>query len=229
MAAELTNTNAVEITWTNDQDNNFRYILSTTPVALENLEATAKTGENLNATSVLLDNLAYETEYHFYLSNACGGSDGNSPWDSVSFTTLPKCNGVADLVASDTAANSVRLTWSNGQFCNAASWQVTATDATDNVVYDRVATDTTTLVFGLTPETAYTLAVRAICGTGDTAAATTATITTTVAPSACVTVADGTAESLNAPVYSLYCDVSRILYTITSISFLFSSVSLTML
>ena len=209
LAAELTNTNAVEITWTNDQDNNFRYILSTTQVALENLEAAPKTGENLNATSVSFDNLAYETDYYFYLSNACGGSDGNSPWDSVSFTTLPQCNGVAGLVASDTAANSVRLTWSNGQFCNATSWQVTATDASDNVVYDRVATDTTTLVFGLAPETAYTLAVRAICGAGDIAAAATATITTTAAPAACVTVADGTSESYYAPVYSLYCDAKN--------------------
>jgi hypothetical protein len=83
------------------------------------------------------------------------------------------CFAPTNIAVSDLTATSATLTWSG----EADNYQVVVSNGTTNV-YNNVVSDSTAAVTGLTAETNYNVAIRAICGVGDTSSVTTATFFT---------------------------------------------------
>ena len=88
--------------------------------------------------------------------------------DDISLDSIPSCREPRDLAVSDAGPDTVNLSWTD--LNGATSWQIeyalgtlTIGSGTDTVVSSNPAT-----LNGLTDNSSYEVAVRAICAAGDT-------------------------------------------------------------
>ncbi|MBQ0082298.1 MAG: fibronectin type III domain-containing protein, partial [bacterium] len=110
----LTKTSA-EAQWTaTSQTSNYRYILSTE--VLDDPDNETVTASGITANNVLFNNLTPGETYYLYLSNQCGGDDGNSPYISTTFTMPEACIAPTDLNITDVQKYQMTLNWTPSQY-----------------------------------------------------------------------------------------------------------------
>ena len=211
LAAELVATNAAKISWSAEATDNFRYVLSTSELEEDGFDAVSPVA--VSGDSVVIDGLEYSTNYFFYISRDCGDGDV-SPWVSTSFTTIEACPQVVDLTVSNVSFNTAEVSWNNGTFCDAASWQVTATATGEDpqVVFDQTVSSNHVVVFGLAAETEYSISVTALCGESLASEPVSETVTTTAVPGDCLTIGNGTSTG-NMPVTNYNYAYTQMIYT----------------
>jgi hypothetical protein len=106
----------------------------------------------------LLTGLNDNTPYMVQVRTNCGADDGYSAWLTGTFTTLPSCMVPTDLVISNIGKRSADLAWTaNGE---EEAWQICLNGDEENLI---TVTTTSYSFTGLTPETRYTVKVRAYC------------------------------------------------------------------
>ena len=112
-----------------------------------------------DATSpVELTDLKSDTEY-FVRVKAIYGTDGESDWASTRFATLEAFASPTDLAVSEIGPRSAKLSWTeNGE---ATAWEICLNNDEENLI---AADSNPFTVESLTPETDYTVKVRAIDG-----------------------------------------------------------------
>lgn len=158
------------MSWSADatQDANYRYIIS--PTAVPNPDNYNVSASGLNVTSIGLSNLVPDQHYYFYLSNVCGGNDGNSPYVCYEFDMVPSCPAPINVRLTDKAPTGVTVAWESdtANFADENEWQVTcyAVDSTGAQMGDAqvfTVSNPSAVVTYLTPATNYRLEVRSIC------------------------------------------------------------------
>ena len=109
-----------------------------------------------------LTGLSEHTSYTVKVRANCGGSDGTSEWVATSFTTPYLCPAPTSLSIYNISQTSATLSWTESG--SATAWQicVNGNDATPVT-----ATTNPFILTGLTPNTPYTVKVRANCGGSD--------------------------------------------------------------
>lgn len=154
----------------------------------------------VSSPSCTITGLSGVTTYLVSVEADCGS--GQSSWRSATFTTDVTCPTPTALRATLTPGDGTvaTLTWNeNG---NATAWQICLNGDENNLID---ATDTTYSFTTLTPETAYTAKVRAVCGAGD-SSTWSSTINFTPTNAYLVTVNDGTSTNERIPIYGYWCD-----------------------
>ena len=195
----LTGKHTATVTWTNTSDtaqqaDNFTYILSTTPIATDDLDREVPTATGVAAVSVALSNLLSETTYHFYVRNECGTSYGSSPWDSCQFTMHPEMPAVINLQISDVASNAFYATWESDveKFADETAWDVAVVAHGEEPAAWETVTVAEYFALNLEPETTYDFYVRANDGAAHYSLATMDSVNTVPVPGDCQTIGDGT-------------------------------------
>ena len=125
--------------------------------------------ETLTATTKALTGLTPATTYTVEVRAVCG--EQTSEWTTTTFTTLEQvlpCDAPTALTASNITETSAEITWTGS--ADAYEFKLNNGEA-------ETLTATTKALTGLTPATAYTVEVRAICG-DQTSEWTTTTFTT---------------------------------------------------
>ena len=193
---ELAATNAVKASWDlafAEQEEHFIYVL--TDVELD--QAQSVQIHSIDTTELVLTDLEYDKEYHLYVASVCGSA--YSEYQHVSFTTLPSCQAVENLVATRVAHNLVELTWSSAQFASETEWKVGIVGGPEpQVVSERHA-----ILFGLDAETEYQAYVMANCEDGESDAVKVA-FTTAGKPGDCEQIGYGSYNGYYAPMASYY-------------------------
>ncbi len=166
----LTKTSA-KAQWTvTSQASNYRYILSTE--VLENPDTVALTGHDIHSDNTLLNRLTPGETYYLYLSNACGGEDGNSPYISTSFTMPEACFAPTEMNITDVQKYQMTLNWTPSQYAedgdaydiyvsNAEVLDFTSVEPTYTGV-----TGTSKVIDLLQRNTTYYIYMRGNCGEG---------------------------------------------------------------
>ena len=144
--------------------------------------------------------LAPETQYTFGVTANCGSEE--SPFRTVTFTTLISCFVPTNLTAVLTPGDGTVATLTWHEVGTAQAWQICFNGDTTNLID---VTDTTYDFTDLTPETAYTAMVRAYCDVEDLSAWSN-TITFTPTDSYTVTVNEGTSTNSYVPIYGFWVD-----------------------
>ena len=151
-------------------------------------------------TSYNITGLTSETQYTFGVVANC--TTVSSDTMTVNFTTLISCPVPTGLAATLTPGDGTvaSLSWTeNG---TATEWQICLNGDTANLI---TATTNPYNFTGLTPETAYTVAVRAICDVND-MSVWSSQYTFTPTNAYVLTVNDGTATNNYVPVYGTWVD-----------------------
>lgn len=180
-----------------DQAKAFEYYLS--DVELTESQLAALILMPLNDTlSVGLGNLNPATDYHFYIRSICGGD--YSPFAEAEFSTPVSCQKIVNLHSTNIAHNIIEVAWESAQFATETQWEVgiVGQEADAQVVSERSAQ-----IFGLTPETAYQVYIKAICSATESSDAEIADFTTAAAPGDCQTIGTGSSSSYG-PVCGYY-------------------------
>ena len=117
----------------------------------------------LEDTAYSIENLLPNTNYKFQVRAVCGDEDGSSQWTPASgrsFTTPLACRVPIQLTAvlDPTEPTSATITWVD---TIASAWQVAFNGDTNDLID---VTETSITFDTLTPETTYTIMVRANCG-----------------------------------------------------------------
>jgi len=121
-----------------------------------------------DTNSIVLQNLTPNTSYDVYVKSICETGDTNALIGPVSFTTLPACPIIENIVVSEIATNSAVINWTPG-FSDSV-WLV----AFDTLGFDInnsnvIEIDTNYIMLdSLSPSTTYEFYVRNICLNGDT-------------------------------------------------------------
>ena len=150
-----------------------------------------------NGNEAQLSGLTPETAYNARVKVDCG--EGNSSmWVTVTFTTLPTCFVPTGFGRSNLTYQSVTLNWTS----EADAWIVAYKTADDEDFTEVPVTENPYTLTGLAPETAYTVKVRANCGSEDGLSAWTSTLSFTTA-SACATPTNLTCTALTATTATL--------------------------
>ena len=156
---ERTGAGEATISWSNgseDQDNNFTYLILRTTATGVNPESYSPTASGVTDT-FYVRSLNAGVEYHFYVKNVCEGI--SSPWSEV-VINLPSKPAVTDLSASDITNVSFKATWSRSAYGQEGQWKVVATDkSTGNEAFTQVVNRNACIVTGLAGNTEYTLTV----------------------------------------------------------------------
>ena len=151
-------------------------------------------------TSYNITGLTSETQYTFGVVANCPTVSSDTM--TVNFTTLISCPVPTGLAATLTPGDGTvaSLSWTeNG---TATEWQICLNGDTANLI----STTTNPYNFtGLTPDTAYTVAVRANCDVNDNSVWSNA-ITFSPTNAYVLTVNDGTATNSYVPIYGLWVD-----------------------
>ena len=165
----------------------------------------------VNDTTYTLEDLEENTNYRFQVRANCGDEDGYSVWTPAngrSFTTPLACEVPTELSAVLTPGNGTVATI-NWVDTVAAAWQVCFNGDTNNIID---LTETTISFDTLTPETTYTIKVRANCG--DDVSPWSSSISFTPTNAYTYTVADGTNTNSYVPVYGFYADAYQRIQTV---------------
>ena len=118
--------------------------------------------ESASGFSHTISGLTANTAYDVYIRTDCEDNT-YSNWSSVlHFTTLPSCPVPTNLTVNNITPTSAAISWVPGY--QESEWEVLV-DSISDFAYDTAYT-----LNNLTPETNYTVKVRAICGAGDTSA-----------------------------------------------------------
>ena len=144
-----------------------------------------------NTTSYSFTHLDAETIYTVQVQGVCG--EETTGWsEAINFTTAIACQAPTNLVAGTPDAHSVELNWT--ETGSATAWEICLNGDEDNLIPADSNEDF--LLEGLTPDTEYTLKVRANCGGEDGASqwSNTVTFTTTIACPAPTNLVAGTPE-----------------------------------
>ena len=207
LTVTMTDRNAAHFTWTNDQNSPAQYVLSTTMLdeaALAQAEFVDLAATNEFDTT----GLDFETPYFFYVRHNCG-DEGESPWQMVSFVTGPECPWVVDAEAT-AYFNAAVIDWTDGEFSAATSWRLVLTSLDENqepvTAFDQVVNSHPYTVLGLNSETTYEVELYALCGEAESEVYNDLSFTTPTTPGDCITVAEGTGTTTNAPIYGLWMD-----------------------
>ena len=117
---------------------------------------------NVSTPSYSFTGLSGETTYNVAVEADCGSEQSN--WRTTTFTTGITCPAPTGLAAVLTPGDGTVATLNWHETGTATAWQIWFSGDTTNYidVYDTTYTFT-----GLTPETAYTAKVRAICDVDD--------------------------------------------------------------
>jgi hypothetical protein len=129
----------------------------------------AEQSTNVTSTIETFNGLTQITNYEIYVQADCGGGEFSTWVGPVSFTSLPNCSALTNLVATVNAPDEVELAWTPGS-TGETEWYVeygapgftmgTGTGST-------VTTNPTTTITGLTQNTTYSFYVRGVCSTVD--------------------------------------------------------------
>ena len=115
-----------------------------------------------------LTDLSPATNYEVRIRSACNGGNFSTPISST-FTTLQgsvvNCPTPNNLVATDIAPTSARLTWSTTS--SFPRFEVSYRKASDLIFTTRVVEGTTTQITDITPNSNYEARVRNICADGE--------------------------------------------------------------
>ena len=151
-------------------------------------------------TTVDLTTLLSDHPYTIGVASVCGSDE--SAIMTVNFRTLISCPVPTNLAATLTPGDGTvaTLTWNAGG--EETAWQVCLNGDETNLID---VYDSTLDLTGLTPETAYTAKVRAICATDD-MSAWSSIITFTPTNAYMITVNDGTTTNSYVPIYGLWVD-----------------------
>lgn len=181
-----------------DQDKAFEYYLS--DVELTESQLAALVLMPLNDTlAVGLGNLNPATDYHFYIRSICGGD--YSPFAEAEFSTPVSCQKIVNLHSTNIAHNIIEVAWESAQFATETQWEVgiAGDESKKQIVNERSAK-----IFGLTPETAYPVYVKAICSATESSEEEIINLATISAPGDCQTVGTGTSSDYTAPFNNYY-------------------------
>ena len=119
----------------------------------------ANTNENYTLTGLTPD-----TPYTVKVRANCGGEDGNSGWsNTLSFTTAIACPAPTTLTVGNPDFTSVVLNWT--ETGSAGAWEISLNGDETNLIVAN--TNVNYNLTGLTPDTPYTVKVRANCGGED--------------------------------------------------------------
>ncbi len=201
LSAALSDLNAVHIAWElafAEQDKDFQYILST-----EELDEKGKE----EASPVVIDKvteldrsgLSYNQHYYFYIASICGSS--HSDYVLVEFTTMPSCPAVVNIAADRIEHNLVELSWESAQYASESSWEVGIVGDEEHA---QIVNERKAILFGLNPETAYNVYVKAICGESGKSVAALFDVTTAAQPGNCQQVGSGSYNGSYAPIATFY-------------------------
>ena len=202
LAYRFTDVNRVEITWSkfmDEQDNDFRYILSTAAIDSSAIEQEALLQDT--TMHLVFDSLQFETTYYFYVRSTC--SDKISSWRSITFTTPASCQAVDSLHVDRVSAHAARIAWQHAPLAFEDQWEV---GIVGQPAFTLLTADTFAVFSGLQNDSAYTAYVRAICSEGDTSVINMVSFrTTNVVGSECIYTAESsTTNGHNAPFNNYY-------------------------
>ena len=151
-------------------------------------------------TTYVITGLTSETQYTYGVVANC--TIGSSDTVTVSFTTQISCMVPTGLVATLTSGDGTVATLGWTENGTATAWQICLNGDTANLI---TATSNPYNFTGLTPETDYTVMVRANCDVNDQSAWSSA-ITFTPTNAYFLTVNDSTATNGNVPIYGYWVD-----------------------
>lgn len=136
--------------------------------------------ETVSETTYTLSGLNGQSTHTVAVSAICAGDEMSNP-ATVTFTTPVSCPVVSNVQVSDITSESATLSWTAGG--EETEWVVVVNGDNENAY--TVNDEPTLALDGLEPMTGYTVAVRGVCGEGDTAAAVEHTFATECAASTC--------------------------------------------
>ncbi|MGX8712203.1 MAG: fibronectin type III domain-containing protein [bacterium] len=144
--------------------------------------------------------------YTFFLRSNCGGEDGESTWEQVSFdyNAMP---AVINLAVDEITHSAARISWARDEenFADETAWQVTAVSDEDDEAEWTVVNEMNHSFIGLTPETEYNFYVRPYnAATEAFGTETFVTESTNVMPSECLTIGEGTTGNNSLPFAGYY-------------------------
>ena len=156
--------------------------LSWTPTGNEEAWQISVGGDEENlisseSNSYDLANLDPETTYTVKVRAYCAADDQSAWTDEVTFTTLPTCVAPTSLTATNVTGHAATITWTAG--ADETAWQVMINDNDENIV--DVEDTPTYEMTELTPETQYSVKVRAYCDVDDQSAWVNVNFTTLIA------------------------------------------------
>ncbi len=191
LALSLTATNAFRASWNTayeEQALSFRYILSTSELDAAGIAAATPVLVDTNV--IVLDELLNDQLYYFYVASACGASTSTYIFDSIK--TPVACQAVVNLEAARVEHNLALITWNKAPFATETAWEIGFVGDEENAI---VVTETQHMFIALTPETAYTVYVKALCSETSESAIATVSFTTGTQPGNCATVGTGTSAA----------------------------------
>ena len=191
LAASDVTAHEATITWTSDAEAWQVQLNEETPV------------EVTDSTTYTFTELDPETTYSVKVRANCGGT--YSDWtNAITFTTGIACPAPTDLDAALTLGNGsiATLSWTS----SASAWVVAYKTADDEDFTEVNVTENPYTLTGLTPETAYTAKVKAVCGGIDGESQWSSTVTFTPTNAYMLTVNDGTNTHSYVPFYGYYAD-----------------------
>ena len=110
-------------------------------------------------------NLIDDTQYDIYVRADCGNGE-NSYWTSATFTTDPLCTAPRNVTVSQVVGTSALVSW-QAALVGALDYTVEYSEAGQNVWNTTIASGTSTMLSGLTPQTSYQVRVFSNCTLGD--------------------------------------------------------------
>jgi len=116
-----------------------------------------------NTTTYTFDNLDHSTQYVVRVKAICGENDESNFTDEIAFETLNPCPMVTNIMYSNMSTTTT-LSWTPGG--SETAWQVRfrpTTPAGQDYIIINVNTLPTTTFGGLSPNTDYECAIKAIC------------------------------------------------------------------
>ena len=208
LVTEMVGLNDVKASWNlafPDQPMAFRYILSITELDADGIAGA--TPIDVDSNVIEIADLLYDQEYHLYVAAACGNS--TSDYISTNFTTYAQCAPVQSLTAARVEHNRVVLSWVKNPFGTETAYEVGLVGEESNAL---TVSDQSAMLIGLTPETAYTAYVKAICSETSESAVATVQFTTGTQPGNCKAIGTGTTSG-NMPVTNYDYAYTQMIYT----------------
>ena len=150
--------NGATITWTAGNDNQNNFLLQ-----YKKVDDTEWTDVPCSSTTYTFDNLDHSTQYVVRVKAVCGENDESNFTDEITFETLNPCPMVTDIIISNMSTTTT-LSWTPGG--SETAWQVRfrpTTPADQDYIVINVNTLPTTTFGGLSPNTDYECAIKAIC------------------------------------------------------------------
>lgn len=156
--------------WTSfaEQTSNCRYILSSSEN--DNPDVVTPDSTGMTGDTLRLENLTMGEQYYLYLSNACGGRNGNSPYVMTEFTMPDACIAPSNVAITNVEKYQMTLYWAPSAYADPAdkydiivSESELANPSTAAITYHNVTGNSKVLNF-LNRNTTYYIYIRCNCG-----------------------------------------------------------------